>query len=358
MTSTNRTRLLTALLCALLASLIVPGIAAGKAPRSFYGVIPQEALTGGDVAAISAAKIKEVRVDLNWGAIQQVNGRCQARAQVGICSWTQSDRVVSRIASAGARPVATLGGTPFFVSKKKPNKPPLKKKHLRKWKAFAKAAAKRYGRGGVFWESYSGRNKAIRDWQVWNEPNSRQFWSGKPNGRKYAKLVKATTKSLRRADRKVDVTLGGMFGNALVPLPKFMRQMYRVNKIKRFFDTISVHPYAANLKSLRRQVKQARRAARKGNHGGAKIKVSELGWSSKKGKHRLMKGRKGQAKMLRKSFRLLTKKRKAWKISGVQWFALRDTNNRDTCRFCRRSGLLTVNGKPKPAWRAFNRFIK
>jgi hypothetical protein len=62
--------------------------------------------------------------------------------------------------------------------------------------------------------------------------------------------------------------------------------------------------------------------------------------------------------MLAKSFKLITKKRRSWKISGVNWFALRDTKNKSTCRFCLKSGLLNLNGGPKPAWREFKRFAK
>jgi hypothetical protein len=57
--------------------------------------------------------------------------------------------------------------------------------------------------------------------------------------------------------------------------------------------------------------------------------------------------------MLGKAFRLLAKRRGRWHITGVNWFALRDTDRRDTCDFCRKSGLFEVGGQAKPAWREF-----
>jgi hypothetical protein len=230
-----------------------------------------------------------------------------------------------------------------------------------RWRAFLSAAAERYGRGGRFWnvyDDYGAKPLPITDWQIWNEQNSKQFWKGNPNARKYARLLKISSKAIRGKDRKADIVMGGMFGDAKVPLPAYMRQLYRVKRVERYFDTIALHPYAARIGNLKRQLRQARSAAKRGHDARAKIRLTELGWSSKNGKHPLMKGPKGQAKMLTKSFRLLQRRRHRWNIEGVSWFALQDTNNPHTCSFCRDSGLFEVGGKAKPSWRAFKRFSR
>lgn len=344
----------------MLSLLVLPASAQAKPPRKFYGVIPQSALGSADYANMAKGRVGTLRTTFYWPSIQPRKGKCTPTG--GACTWAQLDALVRAAANANVEVIPMFYGTPKFVSKKKSNKPPLKKKHLRMWRAFVGAAAKRYGRKGAFWRqsewSYSSNVKPIKVWQVWNEPNSRQFWSGKPHGRKYAKLLRASTKSLRKGDRRARVVLGGMYGNAKVPLPKYLGQLYSVKRIKRFFDEVAIHPYAAKMKPLKRQIRQARKAARRNGDRKVGIRLTELGWSSKSGNHRLMKGRKGQAKMLRKSFRLLTSKRKAWKIKGISWYAWEDTNDRDTCRFCRHAGLFKVNGKAKPSWRAFKKFTR
>ena len=342
---------------ALLALLALPAAASAKgAPKGFFGVVPQETLNGQDYAHLAEGNIRTVRLTFNWGSFQQVDGQCQSEPQVGVCSWTVMDGIVGTLAQAGVRVIPTLSSPPTFVSKN-PTRPPLDSRDLKRWKAFLQSAAERYGRNGVFWnlyDDYGAKPIPIQDWQVWNEQNSKQFWSPSPNAKKYAKLVKASSQALRKGDRKANVVLGGMFPNAKVPIGPYMRDFYRVKKIGKYFDQIAVHPYAKDIGDLKRQLGAAHRAA----GGNTRMLISEMGWSSANGGHPLNKGKGGQAKMLKKGLGLAKKKRNSWNISGVIWFALRDTNNKSTCDFCLKSGLFEVGGKPKPSWRAFKKFSK
>jgi len=352
-----RTRIYALLVALALVACALPATAAAKkAPKGFFGVVPQETLTGADYQRLAEGRVRTIRLGFNWASFQQVDGQCKPEPQVGICSWTVMDGVVGTLASAGVRVIPTVAGSPSFVNQES-TRPPLEGRDLTRWKAFVRSAAARYGRGGVFWDAYDdygGKPLPVHDWQIWNEPNSKQFWSPAPNPKKYAKLVKASAQALRSADKKADVILGGMFADAKLPLGPYMKQFYRAGKIERHFDAIGLHPYAKDIGDLKRQIRTARKAA-KGKTG---IFISEMGWSSANGGHPLNQGKQGQAKRLQKSFRLITKKRRAWDITGVIWFALRDTDNKDTCRFCLKSGLLNVNGSPKPSWRAFKKFSK
>lgn len=339
------------------ALLVAPAAAqAKKAPQGFYGIVPQEPLTGTDYANLAESGAGVVRLPFNWAQVQQVKGRCRGDVQVGICSWTVLDDAIVNLAAAGIRVLPILYGSPSFVSGKHPSKPPLGGGEAR-WKAFLKAAAERYGRNGYLWQSYDdygAKPIPITDWQVWNEPNSKQFWHPDPNPRRYAALVETSAKALRNGDRRADVVLAGMFADAKIPIVRFMRGFYRSKGIGKRFEELAIHPYARSIGGLKRQLRQARRAAR----GKTKIRVTELGWSSKNGKHPLMKGRKGQARLLEKAVRLLVKRRKRWNLTGFNWFALRDTPNRETCSFCRQSGLLEQNGAAKPAFRSFRRLAR
>jgi hypothetical protein len=350
-------RALTIACAALLALLVLPaGATAKKTPKGFFGVVPQEPLSNQDYKHLQEGRVRTIRLSFNWAFFQQVDGQCKPQPQVGVCSWTVMDGIVGTLAQSGVRVIPTLASPPPFVNKN-PTRPPLDGRDLKRWKAFLASVAGRYGRKGVFWQSYDdygAKPLPFHDYQVWNEQNSKQFWSPAPNAKKYAKLVKASAKALRKGDRKAKVILGGMFPDAKVPIGPYMRDFYRTKKIGKFFDQVGVHPYARSTSELKRQLADANRAAR----GNTRMFISEMGWSSSRGGHPLNKGPSGQAKMLKKGFRLVTKKRRSWNISGVIWFALRDTNNQSTCSFCLRSGLLEVNGNPKPAWRAFKKFSK
>jgi len=344
-------------------SLALPAAASADegVPPDFFGVVPQEVLTLEDYARLADGRVGTVRLPLNWAAHQQVKGKCQGEAQVGVCTWVYLDEIMARLAIAGVRAVPVLYGSPGFVSGKHTNRPPLGK-GLDGWKAFVRAAAQRYGHGGFFWRGYSdaygAKPQPIDEWQVWNEQNAEQFWYPHPNARRYATLLKATAKALRQGDRSARVVLGGMFTDAKLSIGAFMRRLYKVKGIKRAFDELAVHPYARTIKELEKQIHSARRAVRRGHDRDAGIRVTELGWSSKEGDHRLMVGREAQARLLEGAFRLVTDKREAWNITGVNWFALRDTTNKFTCDFCLDSGLLEVGGEAKPAWGAFKKFSR
>lgn len=279
-----------------------------------------------------------------------------------MCNWAPFDDVVGRAANVGVRVVPFFYGSAPFANKDV-RKPPIKGKDLAAWRDFVQAAVARYGHGGVYWQEvfsseYGGKPQEITDWQVWNEPSSAAFWHKKPDARKYAKLLKVSAKAIRESDRKANVLMGGLFGSPTIPLKKFLRQLYRVKKIERYFDEISIHPYAKNMRGIKLQINWARSAARRAHDRNVGIRVSELGWGSGTGGHPLEVGPKGQAKMLKKSFRLLTRKRGSWNISGINWFTYQDLDSPDVCKFCRNAGLFTAGGNAKPAWSAFQKFSK
>lgn len=324
---------------------------ARKPPPGLFGVVAQELPRESDYRQMRQGDVGTLRLLFHHPAVQQVPGTCKPEPQVGVCSWTVLDGIVGGAAAAGTRVLPTLTGA----------RPPLKGTAKRRWRAFLTAVAKRYGPGGIYWrnyEAYGGKPVPIKDWQVWNEPNSRQFWPGRPNARQYAKILKTSAKALRKGHGKADVVLAGMFGDARVPISEYLRDLYRVKRIERHFDSIALHPYAPKIGSLRRQVRDTRRAAKRGGDRKVGLHLTELGWSSERGGHPLMKGKGGQAKMLKKSFRLLTRKRKKWNIEGVSWYSLRDSRNEALCRFCKKSGLLNHSGKPKPAFRAFKKIAR
>jgi hypothetical protein len=202
-----------------LAALALPAAAPASVPRDFYGVVSQESLTADDYRLLAEGHVATVRVPLIWASVQQVPGQCQAEPQVGICSWTLTDELVGHAAAAGSRIIPVLGGSPRFVSKN-PKDPPIKGQDAVRWRAFLSAAAARYGPGGAFWDTYDQYliPHPIVEWQIWNEQNGKLGWQGKPNARKYAKLLKISANEIRAQQPAADIVLGGMFGDAKAPL--------------------------------------------------------------------------------------------------------------------------------------------
>ena len=67
-----------------------------------------------------------------------------------------------------------------------------------------RAAVERYGPGGSLWKEHQGvRPLPIRYWQIWNEPNIEFLnpgQSGLLRTQVYAKLLKAASEEIRKAD--------------------------------------------------------------------------------------------------------------------------------------------------------------
>jgi hypothetical protein len=138
------------------------------------------------------------RWELRWDAIEQSPGQYD---------WRAVDAVVAANEAAGLPLLAVLIGTPTWAGSAAgapprglaeppilpdgavgPNNP---------WAGFVHAVAARY----------RGR---IAAYEVWNEPNRPDFWSGSP--REYYRLLSAAMASIRHADPAATVVFGGLDG--------------------------------------------------------------------------------------------------------------------------------------------------
>jgi len=200
----------------------------------------------------------------------------------------------------------------------------------------------------------------VVSWQIWNEQNGPKHVTN-PNPTEYAQLIKSSHTAIAEADPNAEVILGGMFGRPRgsggIKAWSFLGRMYKVAGTKGSFDAVSLHPYSPDVNGISDQVGRIRKALAKKKDKGTKLWVTELGWGSSK-KGRLGVGTKQQAKLLKKSFRLLLKKRSMWKVEGVLWYTWRDVaKGKAPCDWCATAGLFGRNGfDPKPAWRNFVRF--
>ena len=81
---------------------------------------------------------------------------------------------------------------------------------------------------------YRGR---IRTWEVWNEPDNREYWQGSVE--QFAALVKLATPRMRQADPAVVIVLGGMSHGP----SEFFRSLLLDYDIGRWVDVVAMHGY-------------------------------------------------------------------------------------------------------------------
>ena len=205
----------------------------------------------------------------------------------------------------------------------------------------------------------------LRVWQVWNEQNSPKYFAPRVDVKSYGKLLEATSKAIKAEDPGAEVMLGGMWGpqsatKVVLPLRNYLKRLYAIKGIEKSFDSIGVHPYAANERGSLQQLENVRRAAVRAGDRKVRMWVTELGWaSSGPKKNPYVKGRKSQAKLLGKALGSFERKRGHLRLDGVYWYSWRDKPGGELiCDWCGYAGLRDVDGTAKPAWKAFSRVAR
>ena len=313
-----------ALLC-----LAAPAQAAGIS----YGVMPQTGLQPRDFIRMDGAGVDVVRIMLSRHA----------------SGFAKTDAIV---AAAAKRRIRVL---PYLVGVNAKGG----RRELEEWSAFAAEAAARYGHQGSFWAERAGlRRLPVETWQILNEQNSRSFFGSRPSPRAYARLLQAASKAISGEDRRARIVLGGMAElkgvNGVRPGSRYLRDLYRIPGIERWFDAVAVHPYAARVSGVIAQVEGFRDQMRRARDGASELWVTEIGWSSAANGNPLNVGAVGQAERLREAFEYLRSSERTLGLDGIIWYSWRDSRA-SLCEWCKHSGLLSAAGTRKRALREFKR---
>jgi Beta-galactosidase len=79
----------------------------------------------------------------------------------------------------------------------------------------------------------------IKYWEIWNEPDSRIYWSPQDDMKTYTLLLKESYQALKEEDPTCKVVLGGLTEGG----PFALRSIYRLGGGP-FFDIVNIHPFA------------------------------------------------------------------------------------------------------------------
>ena len=355
-------RRLTAVAAVAILAVLVAVPSADAKGSSFYGLnflFPD--MRGKDVRKLDASGAKTVRWAFFWARLEHFSGRF---------NWDASDKVVGDLASKGIRVLPILYGTPPWIAKS-PSKPPIDSQEGRDaWQEFLREAVQRYGPNGSYWTgAYPTDHPGmpampIQTWQIWNEPNLQSHWSGGPSPGGYAKLLKLSDSAIKDADSSAKVLFAGMPGYSNdINAWDFLRRVYKKHGVRNEFDVAALHPYGHTVHQTLAETQRVRKVMRKSGDGHKPLWITEVGWGSlpeNATPYHLTKGKKGQARILKRAFQALKKKRRQWHIGKAIWFNFRDPRGAGLtrCSFCSSAGLLNDDYSPKPSWWAFRTFTK
>ncbi|MBM3496392.1 MAG: hypothetical protein FJX72_19035, partial [Armatimonadetes bacterium] len=179
----------------------------------------------------------------------------------------------------GMRTLAILGFPPAWASSR-PDAPRfwVHEPDLKAWSAYVEAVTRQY-------------RDRISCWEIWNEPNSAEFWEPAPDPARYLTVLKVAYAAAKRGNPRCKVVMPGLGGlpadgranrNRLLPLAPDRDYMDRLLSLgaARYCDAISVHPYPSGTPEETDLAGDLRWIAAKCAATGVKrpIWITEIGW--------------------------------------------------------------------------------
>ncbi len=290
------------------------------------------------LALLRAAGVRTLRNDLDWEVVEK---------EPGVYDFSGSDELVEAASAEGLRLMFILDyGNRLYG----PSRAVVDDTGRTAFANFARAAATRYRGRGVLWE-------------VWNEPNSPFFWSGRgrgPDPSAYAQLVATTVPVVRAADPSATIFAGAVLAGipaaftllGAIPHLQFLEGVFTAGVLP-LIDGVTVHFYREGPpESVSADVAAVRALMRQ--HGPEKPVISgEWGYSSydphapATGFNFLPAVSQDQqatyvARMILTNFSL--------GLPLSVWFKDRDETNASPGNIEHHWGLLTGNLSPKPAY--------
>ena len=339
-----------------------PAPAAAAVPRDFVGLVTDDVFAATPeyrtqtLAQQRALGVGLIRRTFDWSTIEVAPGQYDFSAY---------DTFVADTAENGIKILPVLFNPPPFKS----SKPTSGAKHGTYFPknpadlgAFGKAVVERYGRKGSFWAQRPDVPKLpITAYQVWNEPNIPAYAPPTPSARKYVALLKATRKGIRSADPRAEIVTAGLPDSRLSKpdLYRFVAAMYKAGA-KGQFNALAINPYARTTRDMIGKLRRIRRIMNRAGDSRSRIWITEIGWSDTGPRGAFRVGAAGQASRIKQTIPALARRRSSMKLRGVVYFSWRDgapypPRFRDFWGL--HTGLLKLNGTPKPALEAFKQAV-
>ncbi|MDQ3936406.1 MAG: glycosyl hydrolase [Actinomycetota bacterium] len=357
----RRLGLLLAVAAALSAAMPAGAAAQRAVPPLFYGMNwdgeieanGSEMLRDAEHGRMATHGVETLRISFEWM-------RAQRRAG-GPFSFARTDRVVRHAAMHGIDllPVVILAPRWAREYPQVTHSPP---KRTGDYTRYLRALIARYGPAGSFWtENPLVPKSPIRAWQIWNEPHLQFQWSI-PTGVDYApgygKLLRASHRTIKFADRDASVVLGGISNFSW----QYLDHMYKRGKIKGAFDVAALHPYTTKPEGVITLTKRFRIVMRRYKDGKLPIWITELGLPASQGRirsnNKLQTTDTGMAQFLFRSYKHVVKNQ-ASSLAGAQRVYWYNWASVYCCEQFRFTGLLQYDNKetttPKPALEQYRR---
>jgi hypothetical protein len=147
---------------------------------------------------LAASGAESVRIAVRWRTLQPKKSSPP--------DLETTDALVLAAAKRGLRLVPVVQATPDWAARYKHKHGASPPRKVSMFTSFLRRLVKRYGSNGTLWTEHPEVGKLpIRDWQIWNEPNFREFWSVRPFAPTFVPLMRASYKTVHRTDKHARV---------------------------------------------------------------------------------------------------------------------------------------------------------
>ena len=168
-----------------------------------------------DLDLIAEAGFKFIRMDLSWSGIEREKGSYNFER-------TGYDALTNGCIKRGIRILYILDYSNRLYESEQSVRTDAGRTAFA---AFAEAAAKRYAGKNILWE-------------IWNEPNIKQFWTPQPGVDDYCKLVEAVAPVVKQADPTALVVAPA---TSTIPFD-WLESCFKKGLLNHI-DALTVHPY-------------------------------------------------------------------------------------------------------------------
>lgn len=316
------------------ALLLAPAVASSAhaaTPPGFFGVMVNGPLDDPAVdldaqaAKMKAAGVQSWRVEMAWDLIEPARGQFD---------WAVTDRKVLAAARQGIDVLGLALRAPGWANggAASPFTPPTKPSD---YAAYLKALVARYGPAGSLWlEHPEVAKRPVRAWEIWNEPNLKNYFTRQPFAKPYAALLRAAYPAVKGGDPGATVLMASMANFSWRDLAKLLD----VSGPHLKFDAAGAHPFSGRPSNAVKIVRLNRQALDKRGYRRVPLWLTELTWSSAKGKKKPLTQNwetteSGQASRLRDVFKRLLAQRKSLKLARVFWYTWATVDNGSTNSF-------------------------
>jgi hypothetical protein len=222
------------------------------------------------LAAVQATGATIARSDALWEATEPaapVNG-------VHHYDWGFDDTIAAALARHGLRWLPIIDYSALWAESVagSDHSPPSS---AADFAAYAAAFAGRYGAGGSFWSAHPElTGEPVDTFEIWNEPDSPNFWAPTPDPARYADLYSAARDAILAADPSGRVIVGGL-SNPGAFLPALLAA---APDLRGRIDGIGIHPYAPTPGGVLATVPRARATLVALGLAAVPLYVTEFGW--------------------------------------------------------------------------------